>query len=303
MNAAGVLVAALLLDAVLGEPGWLWSRVPHPAVLMGRAVTWIDDHCNRGLFRRARGAVSLAALCAISMILGASLSTLPGAWAIEVVAASVLVAQRSLANHVRDVAVALRVSVGDGRRAVGLIVGRDTEGMGQPAIARAAVESAAENFSDGVIAPAFWFLVAGLPGLFVYKLTNTADSMIGYRDERYGEFGCAAARFDDVLNFLPARLTAVLIALAYGLTDFRGIIADAALHRSPNAGWPEAAMARVVGIALSGPRSYEGKLREFPYIYGAGRRLAGPADIENAVAAIWRVWAVVVAAIIMIAVF
>ncbi len=303
MNTAGVLAAALFLDAVLGEPRWLWSRVPHPAVLMGHAVTWIDDHCNRGPYRRARGATSFAALCAMSLILGALLSTLPGAWVIELAAASAILAQRSLANHVRDVATALRISVGDGRRAVGLIVGRDTEGMDQSAIARAAVESAAENLSDGVIAPAFWFLVAGLPGLFVYKLTNTADSMIGYRNERYGEFGCAAARFDDVLSFLPARLTAVFVALAYGLTDFRGIITDAALHRSPNAGWPEAAMARVVGIALSGPRRYEGKLREFPYVFAAGRTLASPADIENAVAAIWRVWVVVVSAIIMIAVF
>ena len=139
-----------------------------------------------------------------------------------------------------------------------MIVGRDTAAMQPPDVARAAIESGAENLSDGVIAPAFWFLVAGLPGLFLYKLVNTADSMIGYRNARYERFGWAAARLDDVLNVIPARLTAGLIALTHGLRGWKAIAADARLHRSPNAGWPEAAMARALGVALSGPRSYDG---------------------------------------------
>lgn len=302
MNTAAVLAAAMLLDAVFGEPRWLWSRIPHPAVLMGYAVNWIDSRFNCGSYRRVRGVASFGSLCAVALMLGMFLSTLPGGWVIELAAASVLLAQRSLASHVRNVASGLRISVGDGRRAVAQIVGRDTKGMDQAAVARAAVESAAENLSDGVIAPVLWFLVAGLPGLLVFKLASTADSMIGYRNERYGEFGWAAARLDDLLNLVPARLTAVLIALLYGRADFRAIMSDAALHRSPNAGWPEAAMARVVGIALSGPRSYDGEMRDFPYVYSEGRRSAGPADIEAAVAAIWRVWAATVAAVIAIAI-
>ena len=301
MSTAGVLAAAMLVDAVFGEPRWLWSRLPHPVVLMGRAVTWIDTRFNRGMSRRTSGAVGLALLCIPTFVLGWVPSALPGGWVIELAVAAALLAQRSLVIHVGDVAASLRVSLGDGRRAVASIVGRDTEGMDRTAVARAAVESAAENLSDGVIAPVFWFLVAGLPGLLVYKLVNTADSMIGYRDERYGEFGWAAARFDDLLNLVPARLTAVLIALLHGLTEVRAIVTDAALHRSPNAGWPEAAMARVVGIALSGPRSYDGRIRDFPYVYPEGRQQAGPADIERAVTVIWRVWAVAILAALAIA--
>jgi len=301
MSTAGVLAAAMLVDAVFGEPRWLWSRLPHPVVLMGHAVTWIDTRFNRGVHRRIGGVASLAVLCAFTFLLGWVPAVLPGGWVIELAAASALLAQRSLVIHVGDVAASLRISLGDGRRAVASIVGRDTEGMDRTSVARAAVESAAENLSDGVIAPAFWFLVAGLPGLLVYKLVNTADSMIGYRDELYGEFGWAAARFDDLLNLVPARLTAALIVLLHGLTEFRAIMADAALHRSPNAGWPEAAMARVVGIALSGPRSYDGKIRDFPYVYPDGRRQAGPADIERTVTVIWRVWATAVLIAVAIA--
>jgi len=303
MNAAAVLATAMLVDAVFGDPRWLWSRIPHPVVLMGRAVTWIDVRFNRGAHRRIGGTVSLMSLCAAAWVIGAALSAPPVGWAVEPVAVAILLAQRSLSSHVSAVARELRLSVGDGRRAVSRIVGRDTEGMDRAAVARAAVESAAENLSDGVIAPAFWFLVAGLPGLLVYKLANTADSMIGYRDGRYGEFGWAAARFDDLLNLLPARLTSALIASVHGKTDFRAILEDAALHRSPNAGWPEAAMARVIGIALSGPRGYAGKTRDFPYVNADGRRDPGPADIEMSVSVIWRVWAVAFAAVAVSAVW
>jgi adenosylcobinamide-phosphate synthase len=182
-----------------------------------------------------------------------------------------------------------------------MIVGRDTAAMDGPAVSRAAIESAAENFSDGVVAPAFWMLVAGLPGILVYKAVNTADSMIGHRTPRYEAFGWAAARLDDVLNLIPARLTAGLIWLTRPRTGvWSAIIRDARLHRSPNAGWPEAAMARVLDVALSGPRSYHGETRAYPWVHPDGRMDIGPTEIDAAVAVLWRTWAIllVVAAIV-----
>lgn len=294
---------AMVLDAVFGEPDWLWTRAPHPAVIMGRAVEWCDRRWNTGGARMMRGAGALAGLCA-------------GAWAIawgiaqlgplaEALAAAVLLAQKSLTAHVRAVADALRLSLGDGRRAVARIVGRDTRDMDEPAIARAAIESAAENLSDGVTAPVFWFLIAGLPGMAVYKMINTADSMIGYRTDRHEWFGKPAARIDDLANLIPARLTALIIAgLCGGLGQWRAIAAEARRHRSPNAGWPEAAIARALGTALSGPRAYHGTMQDFPFVHPAGTRTPNPDTIDAAVGILWRVWAalIVIAAFITIAV-
>lgn len=288
---AALLLPAMLLDAVAGEPAPIWSRIPHPAVLMGRAIAALDRHFNTGPGRRLRGALVMALLAAGAALVGALIAAIPDRGVLEVLVAAILLAQRSLADHVRAVATALRVSLEDGRRAVALIVGRDTTTMDEPAVARAAIESAAENLSDGVIAPAFWFLIAGLPGLMIYKITNTADSMIGHRTPRHEEFGWAAARLDDLLNLVPARLTALLIALTNGHTDAAPILRDAPLHRSPNAGWPEAAMAVVLNVALSGPRSYHGVARDFPWVWPEGRHDAGPADIDAACRALWRAWA------------
>ena len=289
MSTAAVLVLALLLDAALGEPRWLWDRLPHPAVLMGRAVGWCDQRLNSGTARRLRGVLAMAGLGLAAWCLGLILQQL--GWVIEIIVAAMLLAQKSLAAHVAAVADALRLSLGDGRRAVAQIVGRDTATMDEPAVARGAIESAAENFSDGVIAPAFWFLVAGLPGLLLYKITNTADSMIGYRTPRHAAFGWAAARFDDVLNLIPARLTAGMIAVLHGRwRDWPEITAEARRHRSPNAGWPEAAAARVLNVALSGPRSYEGEMRDFPFVNETGRKTIGAEEIDAAVTLLWRVW-------------
>lgn len=285
-----LLIPALLLDAALGEPRALWDRWPHPAVLMGRAVAAADHRLNRGRFRRLKGAVAMAGLGIAALGLGTLIHLIPDAGVLEILVAAILLAQRSLVQHVQAVADALRLSLGDGRRAVAMIVGRDTASMDEPAIARAAIESAAENFSDGVVAPAFWFLIGGLPGMIFYKITNTADSMIGHRTPRHEEFGWAAARLDDVLNWVPARLTAALIALSHGHTNPTPILRDAPLHRSPNAGWPEAAMAVVLNLALSGPRSYHGKLQDFPYVFPEGRHQIGRNDIEAAVQALWRAW-------------
>ena len=289
---AALLIPALLLDAALGEPRALWSRVPHPAVLMGRMIDAAETRCNRGPNRRAKGAAVMAGLALGAIALGWLIRLIPDLGLLEVVTAAILLAQRSLVDHVRAVADALRLSLQDGRRMVSRIVGRDTSAMTAPDVARAAIESAAENFSDGVIAPAFWFLVAGLPGLLLYKITNTADSMIGHRTPRFEHFGWAAARLDDGLNWLPARLTASLIALTAARPDAVPIILrDAPLHRSPNAGWPEAAMAVVLGVALAGPRSYAGKRQEFPYVHPEGRRDLGPDDIDAACRVLWKTWA------------
>lgn len=292
MSAGLTLAAAMVLDGLLGEPKWLWARLPHPAVLMGRAVGHLDEQFNTGELRRLKGAMSM-----IFLVLGAALTGLILAqlgWVIEVLIAAILLAQKSLAEHVRAVADALRISEHDGRIAVAQIVGRDTSAMDEPAIARAAIESAAENFSDGVIAPAFWFLVGGLPGMLIYKITNTADSMIGYRTPRHEEFGWAAARFDDVLNILPARMTALVVAALYGkLWRFSAIAQSARQHRSPNAGWPEAAVAEVLDVALSGPRSYEGDMRDFPFVNPDGARNIGPEDVDAAEKLLWHVWAAV----------
>ena len=287
-----LLVPALLLDAVLGEPKVLWTRAAHPAVLMGRAVGFVEGRLNRGDRRKLKGVVAMLGLGGLAMLLGWAVHLVPDFGVLEVVVAAILLAQRSLVQHVAAVADALRLSLGDGRRAVAMIVGRDVGGMDEGAVARAAIESAAENFSDGVVAPAFWFLIGGLPGLMLYKITNTADSMIGHRTERYEAFGWAAARFDDVLNLVPARLTAVIIAVMHARWDAGAVIRrDAGLHRSPNAGWPEAAMAVVLKLSLSGPRSYGGVRAEFPYVYAEGRRDAGAGDIDASVAVLWRSWA------------
>ncbi|MCA3437163.1 MAG: cobalamin biosynthesis protein [Rhodobacter sp.] len=288
---AALLVPALLLDAAFGEPHWLWSRLPHPAVVMGRAVGWLDAKLNRGENRKAKGVLALLVLVCGAGLAGAAIASLPDGGLLEVLAAAILLAQRSLVDHVRAVGDALRLSLSDGRRMVARIVGRDTSGLDGAGVARAAIESAAENLSDGVVAPALAFLVFGLPGLMIYKITNTADSMIGHRTPRHEQFGWAAARFDDLLNWIPARLTAALILLAHGRFDPAPVLRDGPLHRSPNAGWPEAAMAVVLNVALSGPRSYNGVMTAFPWVWPEGRADPGPDQIDAACSALWRAWA------------
>lgn len=296
------MILAMLLDAVLGEPRWLWSRLPHPAVLMGRVIGWADARFNHGAAQRAKGVAVMVALGGAALLLGSLLATL-GPF-VEVIVAAILIAQRSLVDHVLAVANGLRAGLPEGRAAVAMIVSRDTAAMDESAVARAAIESAAENMSDGVVAPLFWFAVAGLPGLLLYKITNTADSMIGYRTPRHEAFGWAAARFDDLLNLVPARATALLIAVTQGgLRDWRGIIADAGLHRSPNAGWPEAAMARALGIALSGPRAYDGRMQDFAYVNATGRKPLLSQDIEAAVRVLWQVWVAILCLAVLLALF
>jgi len=299
MTHALALLIALALDAVLGEPEALWKRLPHPAVLMGRAVGWVDAMMNHGHGRVVTGAVAIFALTLLAWLTGSLLARI--GWPVEVLAAAVLLAQRSLVDHVRTVADALSLSTEEARAAVARIVGRDTGEMDETRVARAAIESAAENFSDGVVAPAFWFLVAGLPGLMAYKMVNTADSMIGYRTPAHEDFGKATAKLDDLVNWIPARLSALLLFLTHHKRGGWQIIAgDAKLHRSPNAGWPEAAMAVGLGIALSGPRSYHGEMRDEAFVNEAGRQEIGAAEIDDAVKGLWRAWAALAAALVLL---
>ncbi len=290
-----VLFLALLFDAAFGEPRALWDRLPHPAVLMGRLVSWCDRRFNQGQALRLRGTLVTLGLVLVGLATGGLIQSLPDHGAVEVLVLAILLAQKSLVDHVRAVATGLRLSLAEGRAAVAMIVGRDTSAMTGPDVARAAIESAAENLSDGVVAPVFWYLILGLPGIMAYKLVNTADSMIGHMTPRFRDFGWASARLDDVLNLIPARLTALLIAITHGWVDPEPILRDAPKHRSPNAGWPEAALAPVLNVALSGPRSYDGVRKDYPWVWPEGRRDPGPDDIDAAASALWRVWAVLLA--------
>ncbi|WP_425081488.1 adenosylcobinamide-phosphate synthase CbiB [Ruegeria arenilitoris] len=289
MSITFMLVCAMCLDAALGEPNWLWSRVRHPAVVMGNIVGWLDKHLNHGAQRRMKGVAVVILLVVGALILGRLLALLgPVA---EIILCAILLAQKSLVSHVRDVGEGLRVSLAEGRAKVAMIVSRDTRDMTEAQVARSAIESAAENLSDGVIAPAFWFLLAGLPGLLIYKAINTADSMIGYRTEKYRDFGWAAARLDDVLNLIPARLTCLMIVALSGQWA-RGpdMVADARRHISPNAGWPEAAMARALNVALAGPRSYDGKVRDLAWVNSDAPREIGASEVFRACNMLWTVW-------------
>ena len=286
-----LLLIALFLDALLGEPEWAWSRIPHPVEFIGKIIDALEKSCNRGENRKAKGILVVAGLAVAAFMLGALVAAVPDYGLLELLFAAILLSYKSLVEHVTAVADGLRINLSEGRREVAKLVGRDVEQMEQADVARAAIESAAENFSDGVIAPAFWFLLFGLPGIMVYKVVNTADSMIGYRDERFGEFGMAAARLDDILNWIPARISAVLIAVTNrSWKQFRAIRRDAALHRSPNAGWPEAALAMALDIALSGPRNYGGVRTDFPYVNPDGKRELSVSDIYETLSALKKCW-------------
>ena len=302
LNAAA-LALALGLDAILGEPDWLWRRMPHPVVLVGRLIGWLDRRLNRAQDtagrRRLMGVLALMLLVVPTMLaVGVPLALAHAlhpalGFAFSVLAGAVLLAQRSLHEHVE--AVRAPLAAGDlaaARAALSMIVGRDTSTLDESGIARAALESLAENHADGVIAPAFWMLVGGPVGIAFYKAANTADSMIGHRTERHRAFGWAAARLDDLLNLAPARLAPLLVALgALGarllapavppdLPDARTVLTDAPTHASPNAGWPEAAYASALGVALGGPRQYAGYRVEAPFLNHTGRRDIGADDIK-----------------------
>ena len=270
---------ALLLDALIGDPPALWQRLPHPVALVGRLIAMFEARFNRR--NRREGVILLSLLVAGAGLIGLGIEWLPGGNVLSLLAAVIMLAHGSLLQHVRAVSDGLDSSLEEGRQAVARIVGRDVRGLDEPGVVRAAVESAAENFSDGVVAPAFWYAVLGLPGILIYKAVNTADSMVGHRNERYEAFGWASARFDDLLNAVPARLAAVLIAGFDGRAH-QIVRRDAGLHKSPSAGWPEAAMAARLGLSLAGPRSYHGRMSADPWILPEGRRDGRSRDIRRA---------------------
>lgn len=295
-DTAALLLAAMLLDAIIGDPRWFYRVAPHPTVIMGRVLSFCDRLFNRPesgrITGQVAGAVSTLAVVvsfgALGVLVSAALSHAWGGFWLEAFLASVLIAQNSLYRHVADVATALeRGGVGAGRDAVAHIVGRDPESLDAHGVARSAVESLAENFNDGVVAPVLWGLLFGFPGIMAHKALNTADSMIGHLDTRYRDFGWAAARLDDVANWVPARVAGVLLAAAGGQWGV-GRIAhalgsmwrDGGTHRSVNAGYPEGAMAGALGLRLAGPRRYKGVVTADPWL-GEGTPEATVHDIRR----------------------
>jgi adenosylcobinamide-phosphate synthase len=288
--------AALVIEALAGYPSPLYRATGHPVTWIGAWLAWLERHLNRSgltFFRRRTLGVLALGLLLLPVAIATTLLTLaaPPGWIgfllLGVLAAS-MPAQRSLDDHVRAVAETLeRAGLEGGRRAVAMIVGRNPQALDEAGVARAAIESLAENFSDGVVAPLFWLVIGGLPGGALYKAVNTADSMIGHKNDRYLAFGWAAARLDDLVNLPASRLAALWLVLAAALLPgasapaaLRALRRDAGRHRSPNAGWPEAAMAGALGLKLAGPRVY-GEDMIADVFMGDGRSEANAADIRS----------------------
>lgn len=309
---------SLLAELAFGYPDRLFRAIGHPVTWIGGLVDALDRALNlprhAAVTRKRLGVAALVALIvvvgSIAAIVQYVLLWLPFGLVLLALAAGTLLAQRSLGMHVAAVAQALgRGGLDAGRKAVSQIVGRDPERLDEAAVCRAAIESLAENFSDGVVAPAFWLTLGGLPGIAAYKAVNTADSMIGHKTPRHQAFGWAAARFDDLVNLPGSRLTALLLVVAAAIVPgadwreaWRAVGRDARRHRSPNAGWPEAAMAGALGLALAGPRHYGGILVDDATM-GNGRRAATAADIRRALKLYWTADLLLVALIAAVALF
>jgi len=288
-----LLLVALIVDAYLGDAPLLFRYVPHPVKLIGDLIGWFDKKLNRenrSQFARAiRGALTVSVIVTLMAMIGWGVSWLTrnhdfGA-VIELLGLIFLLAGRGLYDRVADVARGLDESLESGRNAVSHIVGRDPRQLDEHGVARAAIESAAENFCDGVIAPVFWYVLFGFPGLLVYKAVNTMDSMIGHRTPKYRAFGMAAARLDDILNIIPARLSGLFIILgaiftptARPIKGLKTMLRDAGKHRSMNAGWPEGAAAGALELALAGPRRYSERVVDDPWV-GDGTARATARDI------------------------
>jgi len=297
-----LLFVALVVDRVFGDPDWLWRRVAHPVVGFGKIIDLFDDalgedrsDTNKAFGYGAALVVALMLACLLVWVIVLGLYSVMGAlgWLAELALVVILLAQKSLHDHVKAVAVALeKDGIEAGRTAVSMIVGRNVSTLDTSGVSKAAVESLAENYSDGVVAPVFWYCVAGLPGILIYKAINTADSMVGHKTEKHLFFGRAAAKLDDWMNWPAARLSAVLMCAAIAmktggkraLTIFKTVMDEAPLHRSPNAGWPEACFASGLGLTLGGPRSYGGTAIQAVAFNPTGRDKAGSADIVSALA-------------------
>lgn len=283
---------ALIIEGLFGYSQALYKMFGHPVTWMGAALTWLEQGLNQGGKKRMKGVFALILLLGLAgsmtyAVQGLIIHDFPGLIKLAILG-STLIAQRSLYTHVREVVFGLGVSLESGRVAVSQIVGRDTDELDEAGVARAAIESLAENFSDGVVAPVFWMAALGLPGAAIYKAANTADSMIGHKNARYEKFGWAAARFDDLINLPASRLSALWLIAAASFTKGTSAQAaamavwrDADKHRSPNAGFPEAAMAGALGLKLAGPRVYGKKMVDDAFM-GDGRRDVTREDIALA---------------------
>ena len=281
---------ALLAERLTGYPKFIHEAIGHPAEWIGRLIDRLDTALNRpaadAFEGRIRGVAALVLLLVAALVpswlAAKALSHSSLGWIVEPLIATAFIAQSSLRQHVDAVYRGLGQSLGEGRRAVSRIVGRDPVQLDESGVVRAALESLAENCSDGIVAPAFWYAMLGLPGIIVYKAINTADSMIGHKSERYRHFGWAAARLDDLVNLPCSRLTGLLFAVASGNRCGAAMAAmrrDAGKHGSPNAGWPEAAMAAALGLRFGGPRSYHGEIVDLPWM-GDGRTGLSRDDIR-----------------------
>ncbi len=294
-----VLFLALIIDAIIGDPDYLWRWTSHPVVWIGDVINQLDERFNRSTDsqkqRRQKGLLALIFLIVLGAVSGLVLQSVINIfvfpWVFEALVVAIFLSGRSLYDHVARVREKLEeANLAAARKAVAHIVGRNPQTLDRSGVARAAIESLAENFSDGIIAPVLWYLIAGLPGLIIYKMVNTADSMIGHKTPRHHDFGRATARFDDAVNLPASRTTALLCIIAIAIhhgpgaakNAWRSIYRDAASHRSPNAGWPEAAMAGGLDIALSGPRTYEGEISEEVWINESGRKQIDYGDIKAA---------------------
>jgi adenosylcobinamide-phosphate synthase len=290
-------LTALAAETCFGYPARIFKAIGHPVTWIGALIGFLEARLNtphRKAARRFLGVLAMVITLAITVAAAVGLGMLfqavfdEAAFLPLALMGSSLIAQRSLHDHVKEVASGLAVDLADGRMAISHIVGRDPNSLDGPAVARAAIESLAENFSDGIVAPVFYMAIGGLPGAVAYKAINTADSMIGHRSARYEAYGWAAARLDDVVNLPASRLAAVFIVFAaallpgcHAVESARAVWRDARHHRSPNAGWPEAAMAGALGLRLAGPRTYEGIVVDDGWM-GRGRAEADPADILGA---------------------
>jgi len=294
MTTSAILLLALAIDALIGWPDALYRKIGHPVTWLGKLISHMDKSLNRMEWhpptRRLMGLLTAAFIILICIVSGQIIQNAVGqgilGFLISVLLAWPLLASRSLYSHVKDVAQPLELmDLRSAREAVSMIVGRDPKQLDTAGVGRAAIESLAENTSDGVVAPIFWGLIFGLPGILAYKAINTMDSMIGYKTPKHLDFGWAAARIDDLANWVPARLTGLIIAMMSGTpnTALQTIRRDAGKHRSPNAGWPESAMAAALGVRLSGPRSYHDKQTNDPWLYAEGRDVEG-SDVTRALA-------------------
>jgi len=312
----GAAALALIVERITGYPAALQRWIGHPVEWMGRLIAWLEMRLNdpraKPFVVRLRGAAALLVLLAITLagalVARAVAHNLPAGLLWEAALAVPFIAQKSLREHVRAVLIALESSIAEGRLAVSAIVGRDASALDEPSIAKAALESLAESTSDGVIAPLFWFAIGGLPGLALYKAINTADSMIGHRSPRYIHFGWASARLDDLINLPCSRLTGLLFVAAAGLiargrgrSALSAMLRDASKHVSPNAGWPEAALAGALGIRLGGPRSYAGRTVDLATM-GHGRSKLTAEDIRRGLKLYERVLTLTAVSMVVLAV-